>query len=301
MNPLSFDPARWRPAPLLPAGTARPFWLFWLAAICCCVAGLAGIAGLEALRVGGAMAPRLSGRMTVSVSGTGLESPDAAAARAAEIIGQVPGVASTRILDPAPIDPLAGVILSTWAGTGRGGPTRLISVACEASAKPDAATLASALRAQRMTAQIDDHGWWSGRLERTAWLSGLAVGLALLAAMAAIYGVGAAAARSGLATQRGRIRIMYRMGASDGFLAGLIGGAVTGAVLSGAVVGAALAGGLAFWLLRGGDRVGSWSVPGLAGFGPWALLALLPVIGIATGLGALAARRAAIRAIRRFP
>jgi hypothetical protein len=94
---------------------------------------------------------------------------------------------------------------------------------------------------------------------------------------------------------------MYRMGGSDGFLAGLIGGAVAGAVTGGAVVGAALAGGLAFWLLRGGDRVGSWSLPGIVGFGPWALLALLPVAVVAAGLGALAARRAAIRAIRRFP
>ena len=67
---MSFDPSLWRPAPLLPARTARPIWLLWLMAALCCVAGLALVAGVIVARADQAATPRLSGQITVAAGRT---------------------------------------------------------------------------------------------------------------------------------------------------------------------------------------------------------------------------------------
>jgi len=296
---VSFDPTLWRPAPLLPARTARPFWLLWLMAALCCVAGLALVACVIVARADQAATPRLSGQITVAAAPSALESADAAAARAAEMIGQTPGVASTRVLDPAPIDRLIGAVLWAPAKAPAGGAGRLITVAYAPGARPDSAALVRALRAQEISARIDDHGAWSGPVERARLLSGLGLAIVLMATLAAIFGAATAAARSGLMLQRDRFRLMHRMGATDGYLAGLLSRAVSAGVIAGAIIGAGTAGALAYWALRHGLR---GPIAGLKlDIGYWALLAVLPVPPIAAGIGAIAGRRAAMAVVRRFP
>src|SRR5579863_4733227 len=65
---------------------------------------VAVMADLAIARTAGGLAPRLAGDETVVVWSRGLESADAAAARASERLAGVAGVSSVRWLDPAPSD-----------------------------------------------------------------------------------------------------------------------------------------------------------------------------------------------------
>ena len=92
-----FDPARWRPAPLLPRRDARDGALVFVVAVLCFLACLTAIGALAADRAARGWTSQLTGSATVVIQPHGAETPDAAAARAAEALAGAPG--TLRVID----------------------------------------------------------------------------------------------------------------------------------------------------------------------------------------------------------
>jgi cell division protein FtsX len=234
-----------------------------------------------AIRTAGDLAPRLTGSATVVVWAHGLESADAAQARAAEILATVPGSGAVTILDPAPSDSLIARLLAVQAhGDGQGLATRL----------------ERGLRAQGVPALAADHSWKDSPAARTAALIAAAGALAPLAAVVAFAVVGVVEARREVSRARGAIELMRLSGASQGYVSDLVRGRVAGLALTCAFWAAALAVIAAALVSRAG-----WASP-LGGLtradlvSPWPLLILLAWLAGALGgwLGARGRLRSAL-------
>jgi hypothetical protein len=237
-----------RPPALLPRLGSSP----WLV-----VAGLLiGIAAMIVVMVGAALARAqpllaagLAGSMTVVVSGRvdagALESSDAAAARAREILAALPGVASVRVLEPAPVDAVVARILDAPPQSRDAGPPRLLAVV--AATSPGAPAVAKALSREGLLFAVDDHGLWSGPCERAAALCGLAFVVALGLCLAGMAGVAAAAVGRRVDQAWPRLDLLSQFGADPGRLARAIAGpAVVGTLVWG-LAGAAVGLGLCWW------------------------------------------------------
>src|SRR4051794_21810999 len=96
-----FDPTRWRPAPFLPEKEARDLSLIFVVAVLCFLACLTAMGVIAADRAAGGWTGQITGEATVIVRPRGGETPDAAAARAAETLAGVAGVTESRALEPA--------------------------------------------------------------------------------------------------------------------------------------------------------------------------------------------------------
>ena len=94
-----FDPARWRPASFLPEQDARDPALLFVVAVLCFLACLTALGVIAGNRAAQGWASQLTGEATVIVRARGGETPDAAAARAAEALAAVPGVTEARALE----------------------------------------------------------------------------------------------------------------------------------------------------------------------------------------------------------
>ncbi|MBU2361365.1 MAG: ABC transporter permease, partial [Alphaproteobacteria bacterium] len=79
-----FDIARWRPAAFLPEEDARDPALLFVVAVLCFLACLTALGVIAGDRAAQGWAGQLTGEATVIVRARGGETPDAAAARAAE-------------------------------------------------------------------------------------------------------------------------------------------------------------------------------------------------------------------------
>ena len=249
-------------------------------------AGLGALAisfDAAAVRAGEDLPARLAGSATVVVWSRGLESADAAQARAAEALAGLPGAGSVTSLDPAASDRLVARAL----GAPDGAEARLLQVK-----GASAATLQGALTAQGIAGAAIDRSWRAGaRAALLALAAGLLVPLLALAGFALVC---AAEARQEMQRSGAAIELMSGAGAFDAHLAGLVRARVASLALTaglwgaaGAMIGAAL-------LSRKGlaDLVG-----GLARVDvlwPWAAL-----LAVAWTLGTLAAGSAARGRLKR--
>ena len=86
-----FDLTRWRPAPYLPEAEARDPALIFVIAVLCFLACLTALGALAGDRGARGWTGQLVGEATVIVRARGGETPDAAAARAAEALAGSPG------------------------------------------------------------------------------------------------------------------------------------------------------------------------------------------------------------------
>jgi cell division protein FtsX len=238
-----------------------------------------------AIRTAGDLAPRLTGSATVVVWAHGLESADAAQARAAEILATVPGSGAVTILDPAPSDSL----IARLAGVPASSDARLLAVQAHGDGQGLAPRLERGLRAQGVPALAADHSWKDSPAARTAALIAAAGALAPLAAVIAFAVVGVVEARREVSRARGAIELMRLSGASQGYVSDLVRGRVAGLALTCAFWAAALAVIAAALVSRAG-----WASP-LGGLtradlvSPWPLLILLAWLAAALG-GWLGAR-----------
>ena len=248
-------------------------------------AGLGALAvsfDVAAVRAGEDLPARLTGAATVVVWGRGLESADAAQARAVEALTGVPGAGSIKSLDPAPSDRLVARAL----GAPDGADARLLQVG-----GASAAALQQTLTAQGIAGAAIDRSWRATAGTRAA-LTALAAGVLVpLLALAGFALVCAAEARREMQRSAAAIELMRGAGAFDAYVAGVVRARVAtlaliaglwGAV--GAMIGAAL-------LSRRGlaDLVGG--LTRLDVLWPWAaLLALAWVLG-ALAIGAAARGR----------
>ena len=214
------SPAR-KPAPLLPGGDVRDGSLVFVVAVLCFLACLTAIAALAANRAAEGWRSQLSGSATVIVRAKGDETPDAAAARAAETLSGVKGVGQASALEKEK----AAALLEPWLGKD-GVPEdlpipRLVTVDLDPKGPASAESLDKALKAARVVVHGGVHALWmkdimgAGRMAEAA---ALAVTALMAAAAAAVI---AFATRAGLAARRDVVEVLHLTGAEDGFIAGL--------------------------------------------------------------------------------
>ena len=107
-----FDVARWRPAPFLPEADARDGSLTFVVAVLCFLACLTLLSLLAADRAARDWTRQLEGQATIIVRPKANETPDGAAARAAETLAGVDGVAEAQAMDRK----AAEALLRPWVG-----------------------------------------------------------------------------------------------------------------------------------------------------------------------------------------
>jgi len=240
-----------------------------------------------AVRTAGGLAPRLTGAVTVVVWARGLESADAAQARAAEIIASVPGAGAVTVLDPDVSDGLIARLVGVPAPAST--EARLLAVEAHGEGQGLASRLEQGLRARGLPARAADHSWKDSPAARTAALIAAAGVLIPLAVLVAFIVVGGLEARGEMTRARRAIELMRLSGASQGYIAGLVRGRVAGLALTCALWAATLAVIAAALVSRAG-----WAslLGGLARadiVSPWPLLVLLAWLAGALG-GWLGAR-----------
>ncbi len=241
-----FQVGRWKPGPLLPPRDARDGALVFVVAVLCFLACLTGYAALASNRAAHGWTAQLSNSATVVVRARANETPDSAAARAAETLAGIKGVTEAQALTREK----AEALLEPWIGKDAlvdDLPTpRLVTLDLDPTNPPTADVLSKALRTAGVDATVDDHSRWIADIERAANLARLAaLGVFVLIA-AATAAVIAFATRAGLAARRDVIEVLHFSGAEQGFItslfqnrfatmgamAGLLGGA------SAAIIGA---------------------------------------------------------------
>ena len=111
---LAFDVSRWWPAPLLPRRDGRDLALLFVVAALSLLAGLAAVGALAGHRAAEGWRTELTGSATVVVRAQGTETADEAAARAADVVSGVKGVAEARALEAAK----AQALIAPWIGPG---------------------------------------------------------------------------------------------------------------------------------------------------------------------------------------
>ncbi|MFL5296695.1 MAG: cell division protein FtsX [Phenylobacterium sp.] len=290
-----FDPARWRPAPFLPEGDGREGSLIFVVAVLCFLACLTAMGVIAADRAARGWTGQLTGEATVIVRPRGGETPDAAAARAAEALSGAAGVAEARALEPAKAYDLIRPWLGDVSDLEDLPVPRLVAVTLDPRHPATAQALDKALKADGVDATVDDHSVWIKDIRRAGgvigWL-GLGVFLIITAAAAAVI---AFATQAGLAARHDVVEVLHMAGAEDGFIARMF--QVRFARLAGLAgligAGAAAVLGLGLRLVGGGGGL----TPAL----PFAfsdIAAVIPCPLIAAGVAAAAARLTALRLIR---
>lgn len=277
---------------LLPRQAAGDRWLAAVIAVLCFLASLAALGAVSADRAAHGWARELRSEATVLVRPRAGETGTTAAARAAETLAGVDGVAEAAALDREAAEGL----LRPWVGEAVLGDLpvpHLVAVRLDPAAPASAPTLSRALAEAGLDASVDDHSLWRGEVERAAALiTALAVAAFLLTAFAAGAAIAWAVA-AGFQAARGVIETLSLNGATDRRLAGLFARRYAlltlGAGAAGTAAAAATAAGLR-WL--GGSEGLTPALP-IA----WADLAILspgPLVAATVALVAawLAAKRA---------
>ncbi len=253
---------------------------------------------------------RLAGSVTVVATGGGIESADAAAARVAEILGRTPGVSRVRVLDPAPEDALAAWIIgdSLAGGSTADDPDlsppkpRLLSVVLKPGSSLTARGLTKVLNDQGPRVAVDDHGIWSGPLERAALVVAGGAAMLLVVLLWGVWNLVAGGVRRSFGRHAERLVLLTHLGAAEPVLTGPFrrGLTLTAAVGAGlGVFAAAGVGALLIWSPDAAIALAGLGVP-LPAIAPLDLAAGLAWLLVAVPIGALAARIAAIVALRRM-
>ncbi len=274
------------------------------------IAALALMGVVAAARTLEAWPARLAGSVTVATTGGGIESADAAAARVAEILGRTPGVSRVQVLDPAPEDALAARIMGA---PSVGGPTasepdlpsptpRLLNVVFSPNSTLTARGLKKILADQGPPVAIDDHGFWSGPLERTALVLAGGAAILLAALLLGVWNLVAGGVRRAFGRHAGRLLLLTHLGAAEPVLTGPFRRGLTLATIIGAGLGVFAAAGIGALLIgspQAAIAFGGLGVP-LPTIAPLDLAAGLAWLPVAVPVGALAARMAAVAALRRM-
>jgi len=290
-----FDLSRWRPAPFLPESDAKDGALIFVVAVLCFLACMTGLAVIASDRAARGWADQLTGEATVIVRPKGSESPDTAAARAAEALAGLPGVTEARALEREKAYDLIKPWLGDVADLEDLPVPRLVSVELDQRKPPTIFALEAALKAQGLDATVDDHSVWIKDIKRSAGVArwfGAAVFMLIAGAAAAVI---AFATRAGLAARRDVVEVLHLSGAEHSLIAQLFQTRFARIAATAGVFGAlaAIVVGAILRLIGGGQ--GITPVLPVA----WVdLLALVPCPLIAGVVAALAARFTADALVR---
>jgi len=205
---------------LLPRDAGGEPWLISLIAVLCFLACLSAVGAAAADRAAHGWARQLRSEATVQVRPRVGETGAEAAARAAETLAGVPGVAEAEAMDRQ----TAEALLRPWLGDAvlPDLPVpHLVTVRLDQTGPASAVSLSRALASAGLDATVDDHRLWRGEVERSAAvITILALAAFLLTAGAAGAAV-AYATRAGMAAQTAVIETLSLNGASDSAIAGL--------------------------------------------------------------------------------
>ena len=206
--------------PILPREAGGEPWLAAVIAVLCFLACLSAVGALSADRAAHGWARSLRAEATVQVRPRVGETGAAAAARAAETLAGVTGVAEAEVLDRKE----AEALLRPWIGDAVLPDLPLpwlVTVRLDRDQPASAVSLSRALATAGVDATVDDHSLWRGEVERSA---GLITALAIAAFLLTGGAAGAAvvyATRAGMAAQGEVIETLSLNGASDSRIAGL--------------------------------------------------------------------------------
>lgn len=205
---------------LLPRDAAGERWLGAVIAVLCFLACLAAVGAVAADRAAHGWAQELRAEATIQVRPRVGESGDTAAARAAETLAGVNGVAEAAAMDRE----TAEALLRPWMGEAVLADLPLpylVTVRLDRDAPASALTLGRALAEAGLDATVDDHSLWRGEVERSATLITI---LALAAFLTTAFAAGAAiiyAVRAGIQARRSVIETLSLSGATDASIAWL--------------------------------------------------------------------------------
>ena len=289
---------RWKPASLLPREPAQDLALVFVTAVLCFFACLAILAAMGAHRAAHGWTTQLTGTATVVVRPSPGESPDAAAARAAEALAGLPGVVEAAALERAKAEALVRPWLGEEADLAALPVPRLVTVDLDRARPATAAQLRGALARARIDGVVDDHSRWIGEITRgAAMVRFAAVFIAVLMSAAAVAVI-VFATRAGLAARADVVNILHLSGARDRFVAGLFQWRFAALAWVAGVIGAGAAALVAalFKLAGGGE--------GIAPVLPlvWTdLVFVLPCPFVAAIVASLAARLTALKRLGAIP
>ncbi len=265
-------------------------WLMVVVAVLCFLASITAVGAVAADRAAHGWARQLRAEATVQVRPRVDETGPTAAARAAETLAGVKGVAEAEAMDRKAAESL----LRPWVGEAALPDLPLpylVTVRLDPQAPASAPTLSRALAEAGLDATVDDHSLWRGEVERSAGVITALAGAAFLLIAAATAAVIAYATRAGMAAQASVIETLSLNGASDGYIAGLFqrrfGGLAAQAGALGAGIAALL---LALLRLIGGEGGLTPALP--LAFSDLLILIACPLL--AFGVALLAARFTAL-------
>jgi cell division transport system permease protein len=218
---MTFDPARWKPAPLLPEHDHRDWALVFIIAVLVFLACLTCVGALAADRAAKGWSGQLQGSATVVVRPRGIESADTAAARAAEALSGVKGVVEARAMEKDKAEALLEPWLGKEALLDDLPVPRLVTVELDDAAAPNTTALEASLQAAGVDATVDDHRLWIADIERSAAIARwAALGVFVLIALATAAVIGFAT-RAGLAAHYATIEVLHLYGARPMFISQL--------------------------------------------------------------------------------
>ena len=210
-----------RNAPLLPVSDARDRGLVFVVATLCFLACLTALAVLVANRATQVWTTQLKSQATIVVRPRANETPDSAAARAAESLASVQGVVEARALEKSQAEALVAPWLGDIGDLDDLPIPRLVTVELDPRSPATSNDLNRALKAQGLDALVDDHSIWTKDIARAANLArGFGIGILVLIISAA-GAVIAFATRAGLRSRRDVVEVLHLVGAQDIYIARL--------------------------------------------------------------------------------
>lgn len=210
-----------RNSPLLPVSDARDRGLIFVVATLCFLACLTTLAVLVTNRATLGWTSQLQSQATVVIRPRANETPDSAAARAAEALASVRGVVEARALEKTQAEALVAPWLGDIGDLDDLPIPRLVTVELDPRSPATTSDLNRALRAQGLDGLVDDHSVWTKDIAKAANIArGFGIGiLALLISAAA--SVVAFATRAGLKSRRDLVEVLHLVGAQDIYIARL--------------------------------------------------------------------------------
>ena len=289
--------SRWKPGPLLPASDRRDGALTFVVAVLAFLACLTAVAALGANRAAEGWQTQLIGAATVVVRPKAGETADGAAARATETLAGVKGVQEAAMMERAEAEDL----LRPWLGDDLLPDLpipRLVTVELDREAPATATAMTQALSAAGVDATVDDHSLWIKDIVRAGQMARIAaLGCALLLAAAAAAVI-TYATRASIAAWSEAVGVLHLLGAEDRQIAGLFQRRFARLAAIAAGWGAFFAIAVAAVLRAAGGSSGLTPILPVA----WSdLLAPLAAPVVAAAIGAIGARRAAMKLLQATP
>ena len=212
---------RWRPAPFLPVSDTRDGALVFVVATLCFLACLTALGVLATDRAARGWSDQLHSQATVIVRPRISETPDLAAARAAETLAGVTGVNEARALEKEKAEALVAPWLGDLKDLSDLPVPRLVAVDLDPKHPAKLQALEAALKSQGIDGVVDDHSVWTKDIARAAGLfRWVGVGVFVLITVAA-GAVVTFATRAGLLARHEVVEVLHLAGAENMYIARL--------------------------------------------------------------------------------